>query len=420
MFRINKILVILMIIVVIFFYSVPIAKADDKDEEDINENQIKDAIINASSNVAEEPKIFSKAAVIYDRTTGKIIWGKNENEKRAMASTTKIMTAIVIIEKANLKDIVTISKKAANTGGSVLHINTGDKISVNDLLYGLLLRSGNDTAVALAEHVGGSIQGFAKLMNQKAKELGLNCTNFVTPHGLDNENHYTTALELAKLTDYALKNEKFAQIVNTKKITISINGTPRAINNTNELLGVLNGVNGVKTGFTGNAGRCLVTSCTREENQIITVVLGADTKKQRTSDSTKLIEYAFANYERISLEEIVLQEFQEWKNINEKRIYVNKAKEKQMNLQMDEVKNKMLVIKKGEKDNIDVKFEYIPYFEAPVEENSTVGIITITKKDSKNIKKEDIIETVKIYNKDEISKKGIKEYFCELLSFYCI
>ncbi len=420
MFRINKILVILMIIVVIFFYSVPIAKADDKDEEDINENQIKDAIINASSNVAEEPKIFSKAAVIYDRTTGKIIWGKNENEKRAMASTTKIMTAIVIIEKANLKDIVTISKKAANTGGSVLHINTGDKISVNDLLYGLLLRSGNDTAVALAEHVGGSIQGFAKLMNQKAKELGLNCTNFVTPHGLDNENHYTTALELAKLTDYALKNEKFAQIVNTKKITISINGTPRAINNTNELLGVLNGVNGVKTGFTGNAGRCLVTSCTREGNQIITVVLGADTKKQRTSDSTKLIEYAFANYERISLEEIVLQKFQEWKNINEKRIYVNKAKEKQMNLQMDEVKNKMLVIKKGEKDNIDVKFEYIPYFEAPVKENSTVGIITITKKDSKNIKKEDIIETVKIYNKDEISKKGIKEYFCELLSFYCI
>ena len=389
MFRINKILVILMIIVVIFFYSVPIAKADDKDEEDINENQIKDAIINASSNVAEEPKIFSKAAVIYDRTTGKIIWGKNENEKRAMASTTKIMTAIVIIEKANLKDIVTISKKAANTGGSVLHINTGDKISVNDLLYGLLLRSGNDTAVALAEHVGGSIQGFAKLMNQKAKELGLNCTNFVTPHGLDDENHYTTALELAKLTDYALKNEKFAQIVNTKKITISINGTPRAINNTNELLGVLNGVNGVKTGFTGNAGRCLVTSCTREGNQIITVVLGADTKKQRTSDSTKLIEYAFANYEKISLEEIVLQKFQEWKNINEKRIYVNKAKEKQMNLQMDEVKNKMLIIKKEEKDNIDVKFEYIPYFEAPVKENSTVGIITITKKDSKNIKKEE-------------------------------
>lgn len=133
-------------------------------------------------------------------------------------------------------------------------------------------------------------------MNKKAEELGLKNTNFVTPHGLDNEEHYTTAYELAVLTDYALQNSKFANIVNTKNTIININGVNREISNTNELLGNLNGVNGVKTGFTGNAMRCLVTSCTREGNQIITVVLGADTKKQRTSDSIKLIEYAFKEY----------------------------------------------------------------------------------------------------------------------------
>ena len=139
-------------------------------------------------------------------------------------------------------------------------------------------------------------------MNKKAEELGLKNTHFVTPHGLDDNEHYTTAYELAVLTDYALKNEKFAQIVNTKTCTINVNGMPRQITNTNELLGNLNGVNGVKTGFTGNAMRCLVTSCTRNGNQIITVVLGADTKNKRTEDSIKLIEYAFSNYERINLE----------------------------------------------------------------------------------------------------------------------
>ena len=178
-------------------------------------------------------------------------------------------------------------------------------------------------------------------MNKKAEELGLKNTHFVTPHGLDNDEHYTTAYELAVLTDYALKNEKFAQIVNTKTCTINVNGMPRQITNTNELLGNLNGVNGVKTGFTGNAMRCLVTSCTRNGNQIITVVLGADTKNKRTEDSIKLIEYAFSNYERIDLEEIAKKEFEKWKQINEKRIYINKAENKNVELILKEIQNKM-------------------------------------------------------------------------------
>ena len=279
----TKIILIACTIAYIMIFTPYAVFADDEEEEEISLNELQEQIVESSNQTIEEPTINSRAAVIYDRTTGQIIWGKNETQKRAMASTTKIMTAIVILEKCNLTDTVTISKKAANTGGSRLKINEGDKITINDLLYGLMMRSGNDAAVALAEHAGGNVEGFSILMNEKAKELGLTETNFVTPHGLDNDNHYTTAIELAKLTDYALKNKKFAQIVKTKSTTININGVPRELYNTNELLGVLNGVDGVKTGFTGEAGRCLVTSCTREGNQIITVVLRCRYKKAKNS-----------------------------------------------------------------------------------------------------------------------------------------
>lgn len=267
----------------------PFSFADDEDEEEteacsISSSISKEEIESIETSVKEnvEPVLNAKAAIIYDRTSKRVLWGKNIDQKKAMASTTKIMTAIVVLENANLNDVVEISKKAAGTGGSRLKINAGDKITVNDLLYGLMLRSGNDAAVALAEHVGGSVQGFADMMNKKKDELELYNTHFVTPHGLDNDEHYTTAYELAKLTDYALSNEKFAQIVNTKTYNVTINGATRTINNTNELLGNLQGVNGVKTGFTANAMRCLVTSCTRNSNQIITIVLGCDTKKKRT------------------------------------------------------------------------------------------------------------------------------------------
>ena len=164
-----------------------------------------------------------------------------------------------------------------------------------------MLRSGNDAAVALAEYVGGSVEKFAEMMNKKAEELDLVNTHFVTPHGLDDSQHYTTAVELAKITDYAMQNEKFAQIVGTKSTTININGYPRQINNTNELLGVLNGVVGVKTGFTNNAGRCLVTEVKRNGMDIITVVLGADTTKDRARDSIKLIEYIMSNYKMYNM-----------------------------------------------------------------------------------------------------------------------
>ena len=206
--------------------------ADDLDTETIDNSSI-----NVSANISNDlSSINSRSYVVIDRNSERILIGKNETQKRKMASTTKIMTATVIIENCNLDETIEISKKAAGTGGSRLGLKTGDKITIRDLLYGLMLCSGNDAAVALAEHAGGSIEGFAELMNRKATELHLDNTHFETPHGLDSDNHYTTAYELAILSNYALKNETFSKIVGTKNCTISINGYPKNISNTNELL----------------------------------------------------------------------------------------------------------------------------------------------------------------------------------------
>lgn len=386
--------------------------ADDIDEEENTKpEEIQKEVIETAGKVIEEPKLNAKSAIIFDRETKTVLYEKNSKEKRPMASTTKIMTAIVTLENADLSKIVTISRKAAGTGGSRLGLKVNDKITLEHLLYGLMLCSGNDSAVAIAETVGGSVEGFASMMNKKAKELGLTNTNFVTPHGLDNSNHYTTALELAKLTDYALKNKKFASIVNTKNYTVYINGYPKQLNNTNELLGNMEGVNGVKTGFTNGAGRCLVTSCTRNDKQIITVVLGDDTKKMRTTDSIKLIEYAFQNFEDKNIEEIANKEFNNWKNINEGRINVErKSKNSKIEVCIDEIKNKILPVRK-DKENIKIEIDSKMNFEAPVEENKIIGTLKILI-DGKEIEK------VNIRIKNKIEKKDLYEYFIEIINKY--
>lgn len=402
-----KFVYLLTIIITLFMCFSVYVYADDEDEEEIRQEEVNEIVESAATPI-NEPQINARAAIIYDRSTKQIIWGKNEMEKRAMASTTKIMTAIVVLENANLDDVVTISKKAAGTGGSRLKIRAEDKITVRDLLYGLMLRSGNDAAVALAEHVGESVEGFSGLMNKKAEQIGLKNTHFVTPHGLDDENHYTTAYELAILTDYALENSTFKKIVNTKSTQIRINENPMNIYNTNELLGVLPGVDGIKTGFTNNAGRCLVTSCTRDENQIITVVLGCDTKKQRTSDSTKLIEYAYKNYKRINIEQMVKKEFENWKQINENRIYINKAKNKKMELELGSIEKKVIPIENDKQKDINFEINVIYNFEAPVDKNSKIGNIVIKNKDS-------VIEIVDIICANNIEKKTISDYIVEFI-----
>ena len=274
-----------------------------------------------------------------------------------------------------------------------------------------MLRSGNDAAVALAEHVGGSVQGFADMMNKKAEELGLVNTHFVTPHGLDDSQHYTTALELAKLTDYAMQNEKFAQIVGTKSTTININGYPRQINNTNELLGVLNGVVGVKTGFTNNAGRCLVTEVKRNGMDIITVVLGADTKKDRTRDSVKLIEYTYSNYKMYNVREKITEKFNEWKSINSDRIEIIKGKRDKLNLALGEISVDWLPLQDSKIDTIEYEFNTLTTIEAPVEEWTKIGTMVV-KLDGK------IIDTIDILNTNKVNKKTWFDYFKQCLAVF--
>lgn len=368
--------------IVLTFFCTSIVLADDVDDSDedfnitneLNENNLQEV----SANSVKDLHINSRSYIVLDRKTNKILLGKNENEKRKMASTTKIMTAILIIENGNLQDTVTVSKKAAGTGGSRLGLKTNDTITVQDLLYGLLLCSGNDAAVCLAEYLSGSVPEFANLMNQKALELNLTQTHFVTPHGLDSEEHYTTSYELALLANYALNNNKFKEIVGTKNYTVTINGYPKMLSNTNELLGNLNGVYGVKTGFTNGANRCLVTACQRNGMDIICVVLGADTKKFRTQDSIKLIEYTFQNYEYVNIENRIQKEFEQWKEKNLNHFSIEKGISNDIDLHYSPLPYSSLPILKDKISTLKVNFECSYHLIAPIEENTCIGKIKLT------------------------------------------
>lgn len=383
------------------------------DEENNEEEEQIPELVEAASDSAEEPNLNSRAAIIYDRNSKEVIYGKEENTKRKMASTTKIMTCMVVLEKGELTDTVIVSKKAAGTGGSRVGLKTGDKVSVQDLLYGLMLCSGNDAAVALAEHVGGSVEGFADLMNEKARQLNLSNTHFVTPHGLDNEEHYTTAYELAIMADNALKNNTFSSIVGTKNITININGKPRNLSNTNELLGSMAGVYGVKTGFTNGANRCLVTSCKRENLDIITVVLGADTKKFRTQDSIKLINYAMNNYKEINMENKIQEEFQKWKKENKDKIYINKGEKNTTEYKLEEQLNNYITIKNTQENDVKIEINTLNYYEAPLQEGTTIGVLTV--KVSGQVK---LIKNIQVAQ--TVEKKNMINYMKELIEKSCL
>ena len=268
-----------------------------------------------------------------------------------------------------------------------------------------MLRSGNDAAVQIAEYLGGSVEGFAGMMNQKAMELNLINTHFVTPHGLDNPEHYTTAYELAKLTNYAMNNKIFAKIVNTKQYSININGYTKCLNNTNELLGVLYGVNGVKTGFTNNAGRCLVTSITRDNFSVICVVLGADTKKFRTKDSIGLIEYTYKNFEKYNLESLIYKKFEDW--ISENIINVEKGKDNFLKIKLSDIKYNLYPVKKEEIKDIKIEISCLDNIKAPIKQDDKIGELIVSINDDK-------IEIVDILCSETVEKKDIFYYIKDI------
>lgn len=237
----------------------------------------------------------AKSMIVIETSHNKVLYEQNAYQKLAMASTTKIMTAIVVLDYCRLNDIVRVDAKAVGVEGTSIYLQKDEELTVEQLLYGLMLQSGNDCAAALAIHTAGSVEEFANMMNDKAKRIGANDSNFVNPHGLDHKEHYTTAYDLAIIASYGMKNEDFKRIVGTKKVEIPWAGRDynRIVVNKNKILSRYKGGTGIKTGYTGRAGRCLVSSAEREGMELICVVLNCGPMFE---ESMKYMDMMFNKY----------------------------------------------------------------------------------------------------------------------------
>ncbi len=237
--------------------------------------------------------VSAKGAVLINGTTGEILWQQNGNERLSMASTTKIMTALLLCETGDLSKTLVTTKEMVTVEGSSMGLLEGDTVSYRDLLYGMLLASGNDAANTTAIAVGGSIEDFVCMMNEKALEIGLKNTNFVTPSGLDSAEHYSTAFDMAMLARYALKNEDFRAACGSMYATLCYGNPPynRTLKNHNKLLSSYDGLIGVKTGYTKKSGRCLVTAAERGSSYLIAVTLSAPND---WSDHKNMLDYGFS------------------------------------------------------------------------------------------------------------------------------
>jgi D-alanyl-D-alanine carboxypeptidase (penicillin-binding protein 5/6) len=253
---------------------------------------------------AAVPAVTGETAVLMDPVNGQVLYEKNADEKIYPASTTKILTAIIALESGKMNDMVTIPLEASLVEGSAIGLQEGEKISLRDLLYALMLNSGNDSAVAIAFHLGGSIDGFAQIMNRKAAGLGAVNTHFSNPNGLPESNHYSTARDMALITSYAMQNPEFRDIVATKVMTIE-RDVPEAqtyLGNHNKMLWNYDGAIGVKTGYTDDAGQCLVTAAARGGRELLAVVMKSEGDNIWT-DSTSLLDYGFTGFNTVMLYE---------------------------------------------------------------------------------------------------------------------
>lgn len=242
------------------------------------------------SHVCYALDVSAKSAILYEPETKSVIFEKNSDVAREIASTTKIMTAVVTLENADVSDIVIVPEICVGTEGTSMYLKFGEKLSVSDLLYGLMLQSGNDAAIALAYHIGdGNVENFVNLMNSTAKRIGMNDTCFKNPNGLPADGHISTAYDMALLAAYAMEIPEFAEIVSTK----SKNVAGRSLSNHNKLLRLYEGTDGIKTGFTKAAGRCLVSSSERDGMRLVVVTLSAP---DDWNDHMKMFDFGFDNF----------------------------------------------------------------------------------------------------------------------------
>lgn len=342
-------------------------------------------------------------ACVMEVNTGRILYSCKSDSKLPMASTTKVMTALIALENTELDEEFIVDARAVGVEGSSIYLKKGETVKMQDLLYGLMLMSGNDAAEAIAYKVAGSLENFAGLMNEKAKELGAANTNFVNPHGLHDENHYTTAADLCKIASEALKNPQFKKIVSTKKYTMegidngTIKGETRYFSNKNKMLTQYEGANGVKTGYTKAAGRCLVTSAERDGMQIVSVVLNCP---EMWKVSAEIMDYAFSEYKYTE----VVKAYNYYADIP-----VEKGKNQ--TVKVCSIEPVYYPLKEDEHYSVKLEVNIADKFSAPVYKNYKAGEVKVYF-DGECIAERDIITIDESMKKTLLDK--IKDFFDRL------
>lgn len=348
--------------------------------------------------VKAETQISAKALCVIDSNSKRKLYNKNENQKLAMASTTKIVTALTVLNNCNdLDKEFTIDNRAVGITGTSIYLKKDEVMTVRELLYGMMLPSGNDAAMALAYYVSKDIPSFCALMQKTANQAGAYNSSFTNPHGLDDSNHYTTAYDLALITSKALENETFYEIVNTKSTRIrgSSVGTYRYLKNKNKLLNTLNGCIGVKTGYTGNAGRCFVGACERDNFRVISVVLNCGPMFEETAE---YINQSYTEYQNVKLlngHKIL------------KSIYVENGKQDYVKIYTK--KEFIYPLTKEEQDRISYKYNIPNMLKAPVKKDEIIGNLEIYLD-------KHLLFSEKIYTISSIKEIGVWSSFKDITS----
>jgi len=305
----------------------------------------------------------SRYIVLMDYKSGRVLFERDSKKIVPMASTTKIITAIIALENSDIHEVVTVSKRASSIQGSTIGLKNGQKLTMEELLYGLMMRSGNDCAIAISEHIGGSVEKFAFLMDSKAFDMGAFDTHFSTPHGLDSDGHFTTAYDLALITKYAMGNESFAKIVSTKDVTLQGFNGISSFHNINKILWQIAGADGVKTGYTGKAGKCLVSSASQNGRRVICVTLDCS---DRWKDSKALLEYGLNNYS----DDITIHRDEHYSYI-----YVNNGKKSSLKVGFND--DMVIPVSEDEKKDIYFKKDLPSSLDAPLYKNQQVGSMSL-------------------------------------------
>lgn len=335
----------------------------------------------------ENVQVDGESSIVMDVETGRVLYEKNIHSKLPMASTTKIMTALLAIENIPLDKKVKINANAQGVEGSSIYLRADEEVKAIDLIYGLMLRSGNDSAAAIAYEISGSIDAFAELMNRRAKEIGAKNTNFVNPHGLHDDNHYTTAYDLGLITREALKNSTFKEVVKTKFWTADRDGYKHFANK-NKSLDICEGADGVKTGYTMKSGRCLVSSATRNNMQLIAITLN----DYNWFDTTKmLLDNSFNIYKPYML-------FNEKQIITKAKVLDGKKKE----VSLKPFESSIIPLDDGEDKKLLTVIDINKTLSAPIDKGQQVGKM-ITYLDGK------IINTTRLVTNESIERQTFKD-----------